>query len=72
MTLNFVSQPSSTNCVLFATNPSLPVIWQSLSTNLARPDGNPIAQPQLQPSCKHEFPLPKPFRKLPPKESDRL
>jgi sugar lactone lactonase YvrE len=38
--LNFVSQPGSTNQVLCATNLLPPINWQTLSTNLAGPDGN--------------------------------
>ena len=38
--LNFVSQPNSTNWVLCATNLEPPILWQSLSTNLAGSDGN--------------------------------
>jgi hypothetical protein len=38
--LNIVSQPNSTNVVLCVTNLSPPIIWQSLSTNIAGPDGN--------------------------------
>lgn len=39
VTLNCISQPSSTNVVLCATNLSPPVVWLPLSTNLAGPDG---------------------------------
>ncbi len=40
LALNFVSQPASTNVVLCATNLSPPVLWQSLSTNIAGADGD--------------------------------
>jgi hypothetical protein len=40
VTLNFVSQPGSTNEVLCATNLSPPVLWQPLWTNMAWPDGD--------------------------------
>jgi len=40
VTLSFVSQPNSTNVVLCTTNLSPPVVWQPLSTNIARPDGD--------------------------------
>jgi sugar lactone lactonase YvrE len=40
MTLNFVSQPGSTNEVLCATNLSPPVLWQPISTNMAGLDGD--------------------------------
>jgi len=38
--LNFVSQPNSTNVVLWTTNLMPPVLWQPLSTNLAGVNGN--------------------------------
>ena len=38
--LNFLSQPNSTNEVQCATNLAPPITWQTLSTNLAGPDGN--------------------------------
>ena len=40
LSLNFVSQPNSTNVVLCATNLSPPVVWQSLSTNIAGANGD--------------------------------
>jgi sugar lactone lactonase YvrE len=40
VTLSLLSQPNSTNIVFSATSLLPPVIWQPLSTNLARPDGN--------------------------------
>jgi len=40
MTLDFVSPPGSTNEVLFATNLMPPVVWTSISTNVAGPDGD--------------------------------
>jgi hypothetical protein len=39
ISLNFLSLPGSTNVVLCTTNLSSPV-WQSISTNIAGPDGN--------------------------------
>jgi sugar lactone lactonase YvrE len=38
--LNFVSQPNSTNVVLCATYLSPPVVWQSISTNIAGVNGD--------------------------------
>ncbi len=40
VSLNFVSQPGSTNVVLCTTNLSPPAVWQPLSTNIAGIDGN--------------------------------
>lgn len=40
MTLAFVSPPGSTNEVQFATNLVAPVVWTSISTNIAGPDGD--------------------------------
>jgi trimeric autotransporter adhesin len=40
ISLNFVSQPGSTNVVFSATNLSPPIIWQPVSTNMAGGDGN--------------------------------
>ncbi len=39
VSLAFVSQPGTTNVVLCATNLAPPVIWQTIATNLAGPDG---------------------------------
>jgi sugar lactone lactonase YvrE len=39
VSLGFVCQPGSTNLVLCATNLEAPVVWQSISTNLAGADG---------------------------------
>jgi len=40
MTLKFVTTPNSTNEVLCTANLSPPVCWQTLSTNVAGPDGH--------------------------------
>ena len=40
MTLDFVSPPGSTNEVQFATNLVPPIVWTSISTNVAGPDGD--------------------------------
>ena len=40
LALHFVCKPTSTNTVLCATNLSVPLIWQSLSTNIAGSDGD--------------------------------
>ena len=38
--LNFVSQPGSTNVLLYATNLVPPVVWRTVSTNIAGPNGD--------------------------------
>jgi hypothetical protein len=38
--LSFVSPPGSTNLVQMATNLAPPVLWQTISTNMAGPDGD--------------------------------
>lgn len=40
LTLDFLSQPNSTNVVLTTTDLSPPITWQTLSTNFAGPDGD--------------------------------
>jgi hypothetical protein len=40
VTLDFVSRPGSSNLVLSATNLAPSVLWQSIWTNVAGPDGN--------------------------------
>ena len=40
VTLNCVSQPGSTNVMLYTTNLLPPISWQPVSTNVAGLDGN--------------------------------
>jgi len=53
--LNFVAQPNTTNEVLCTSNLSPPVLWQSVSTNLAGLDGNWQFSDTNGASCQMKF-----------------